>query len=111
MRIVNGTPAGDEDMTAGPIGRHRVAVAGVWDYVRRNRGTTAVGAGYPPRIDLTSSARIVAAVRCPVLTRDVDSRASAGGSSDSGSVNGRRSSVLQRHCCVDGSSAGRSVPG
>ncbi len=28
--------------------------------VRRDRGTTAVGAGYPPSIDLRSSARIVA---------------------------------------------------
>ncbi len=31
LGIVNRTPGGDEDMTAGPIGRHRVAVAGVWD--------------------------------------------------------------------------------
>jgi len=54
--------------------------------VRRNRGTTAVGAGCPPRIDLRSSAHSVAAVRCPVLTKDVDGRASAGGSSDSGSL-------------------------
>ena len=30
-RILNRTPGGDEDMTAGPIGRHRVAMAGVWD--------------------------------------------------------------------------------
>ena len=31
MRIVNRTPGGYEDMAARPIGRHRVAVAGVWD--------------------------------------------------------------------------------
>jgi hypothetical protein len=85
LGIIDRTPGGGEDMTAGPFGRHRVAVAGVWDWrppkPRHHRRRCRLPAENWPQVERTYRS----AVRCPVLTKDVDGRASAGGSSDSGS--------------------------
>jgi hypothetical protein len=109
MGIVQRTPSGDEDMTAGPIGRHRVAVAGVWDWRPpkpwHHRRRCRLPAEGWPQVELTYRS----AVRCPVLTKDVDGRASAGGSSESGSSIGRgRAGVGGVALCLRVGDLGRS---